>query len=303
MPGKPVMVGVDGSPESVKAAAFAWRLAAAARAECRLLHAVPDAWLADYPGLPAPSRDVLDDVLEASRQRITQSLSGAVPVAVGEKLDVRFGRAELVLRAAAERSRAQLVVLGGKHHTVLGRTFGGSTAHHLVRTLDRPLLVVGATVPAHRVLAAVDLSPAARPTLALARRVASLLDAELRVVHVVEPVRLPLTIGLVVDEDEVYRRSVEAFERMGHGVGERVVRRGEAVQTLAAEVTAWGADLLVMGSHGKGWVDRMLIGSVTERLLSLLPVSVLVVPTGTPQRVPRMKARAPAARRRRGVTV
>ena len=41
----------------------------------------------------------------------------------------------------------------------------------------------------------------------------------------------------------------------------------------------WGADLVVLGSHGKGWVDRMLLGSTTERLLSHLPTSMLVIPS------------------------
>jgi universal stress protein family protein len=35
---------------------------------------------------------------------------------------------------------------------------------------------------------------------------------------------------------------------------------------------------VVVGSHGKGWVERLLIGSVTERLLNQLPSSLLVVP-------------------------
>jgi hypothetical protein len=34
-----------------------------------------------------------------------------------------------------------------------------------------------------------------------------------------------------------------------------------------------------MGSHGKGWIDRLLLGSVTERALNELPTSLLVVPT------------------------
>ena len=51
-------------------------------------------------------------------------------------------------------------------------------------------------------------------------------------------------------------------------------------ETIAQEATNWNADLIVVGSHGKGWVDRLLMGSTTERLLTFLPASVLVVPTG-----------------------
>jgi nucleotide-binding universal stress UspA family protein len=60
---------------------------------------------------------------------------------------------------------------------------------------------------------------------------------------------------------------------------ERLVRYGGAVETILREALDWRADLLVVGSHGKGWAERLLVGSVTERLLNHLPTSLLVVPT------------------------
>jgi nucleotide-binding universal stress UspA family protein len=303
MRGKPVIVAVDGSRESAQAAAWAWRFADAARASCRPLHVVPDVWLTDQVFVPAmPSRTLLDEVVDGARHRLAAALREWVPAAALEALDVRVGRPETVLRDVARETGAQLVVLGGKHHTALGRALGGSTAQHLVRTVDVPLVVVTGTAPPRRVLAALDLSPAARPTVTLARRVARLFGAALRLLHVVEPARLPLTIPFAVDEDDVYRRSVAAFERLGVGAGEpageRVTRRGPAADSIAADAKAWGADLIVVGSHGKGWADRLLIGSVTERLLALLPATVLVVPTARPApRGPVLRPRAPARRR------
>ena len=60
---------------------------------------------------------------------------------------------------------------------------------------------------------------------------------------------------------------------------EKFVRYGMPVDLIKQEAAAWAADLVVVGSHGKDWVDRLLIGSVTERLLNNLPTSLLVVPT------------------------
>ena len=56
------------------------------------------------------------------------------------------------------------------------------------------------------------------------------------------------------------------------------MRRGTAADAITAEVADRHAEVVVFGSHGKGWVDRMLIGSVTERVLSALPCSMLIVP-------------------------
>ena len=303
MRGKPVLVGVDGSNESAQAAAWGWRYAETVRAPYRLLHVVPDVWLTDQVFVPTmPSGTLLDEVVDGSRHRLVAALRDAVPEAALAGLDVRVGRPETVLRDVARETGAQLVVLGGKHHTALGRALGGSTAQHLVRTVDTPLAVVATAALPRRVLAALDRAPAARPTVALARRLARALSAELRLLHVVEPARLPLTIPFDVDEDDVYRRSVAAFERLGAGsgepAGERVTRRGPAADTIAAEARAWGADVVVVGSHGKGWADRLLIGSVAERLLALLPAAVLVVPTARPApRRPVLRPRAPARRR------
>ena len=59
---------------------------------------------------------------------------------------------------------------------------------------------------------------------------------------------------------------------------EKFVRHGMVVDTLLREATDWKADVLVVGSHGKGWAQRVLLGSVTERLINQLPASLLVAP-------------------------
>jgi nucleotide-binding universal stress UspA family protein len=69
----------------------------------------------------------------------------------------------------------------------------------------------------------------------------------------------------------------------------KVLRYGTPVESIMLEAADWEADVVVVGSHGKGWVDRVLIGSVTERLLNRLPTSVLVVPVYA-----RVKEQAPA---------
>ncbi|HEY6061275.1 MAG TPA: universal stress protein, partial [Gemmatimonadales bacterium] len=57
----------------------------------------------------------------------------------------------------------------------------------------------------------------------------------------------------------------------------RIIRHSAADAGIAAEATAWQADMVVVGSHGKGVVERMLVGSVTERLLGHLPAALLLV--------------------------
>jgi nucleotide-binding universal stress UspA family protein len=78
---------------------------------------------------------------------------------------------------------------------------------------------------------------------------------------------------------------------------QKLVRHGLVVDTLQREAADWQADVLVVGSHGKGWAQRILLGSVTERLINQLPTSLLVAPVGVAsqalhRRVKRTSARA-----------
>ena len=296
---KPIVAGVDGSPESLRAAALAWRIAEAGGAKCYFVFAAPEPWPGGVEPLHYPPR-IYDQLVADVRRLLDDGLGGEIPAAGREALVVRSGRPGVVLADVAKERGAELVVVGGRHHGALMRSLGGSTAHYLVRTLDTPVLVVGPGArPMRRVLVAADLSEAARPALAAARRYADVLGAQLRGLHVVEPAKYPLVVPLLFDEAEYERRCRKAFERLAPPP-DHVVRQGIAVDVIAEEAARWEADLIVVGSHGKGWAHRMLIGSSTERLLNLLPASLLVVPVLRPARRRPVRARRARTGRARG---
>jgi universal stress protein A len=147
-----------------------------------------------------------------------------------------------------------------------------------------------------QVVAAVDLSDAATPTARAAARFAEMFGAALHLLHVVEPLPIIPDTPLRFNDDEVYDHSLEHLERyvwnkIDYPGVTTSMRRGTAADTIAQEVAEREAQLVVVGSHGKGWVDRILIGSITERVLSALPCTILVVPVAGPTspRRPRTK--------------
>ncbi len=304
---KPIVAGVDPSPEGARAAHVAEQLAQAAGTDCYLVHAVRDPWTeASLAQIPMDIAELNRMVLDGAETRMRQALAGRISARTLDRLAIRFGPAPMMLDEALDERDAELLVLGGKHHSAIGRWLGGSTVHHAVRRVGVPLFVTGPSEgPVRRILAAVDLSTAARPTIAAAERFAELFDAELRAIHVVEPTPVFGELPPSLTEDEVERRSEEDLERsvwplLTRPGTDHLIRRGPGADTLAAAATEWGADLLVVGSHGRGWVDRALIGSVTERLLNRLPAAMLVVPVSAPARKSpaRTPARAPATRPR-----
>jgi nucleotide-binding universal stress UspA family protein len=119
----------------------------------------------------------------------------------------------------------------------------------------------------------------------------------LRFVHVVAP--LPLVPAIPNDSGSGdYERLTEDFleqsiwPQISAPAGDRVVRRGAVHQGLVQEVASWSADLLVVGSHGRGRIDRVLLGSVTQDLLGSIPTSLLVVPPGAAARLVTADGRA-----------
>jgi len=282
----PIVVGVDDSPAAVGAAALAERIAKLAAVRCELIHAVRDAWAPLVAVNPDPRVAEMQLLQQAvARDRVRQVLKGTVSDRVLDTLKVRFGPAAVVLRQVVEESRPGLLVLGGKHHTALERWLGGSTSLHVVRTSEVPVLIT-AREPAtpRRILVAADLSNAAGPTVRLAGRFARLVGAKLRMLTVFEP--LPDVPGIPpMDPTEYYALAQETLERdvwslVKTSEVEKLVRHGMVVDTLLREATEWQADVLVVGSHGKGWAQRVLLGSVTERLINHLPTSLLVAPVG-----------------------
>jgi nucleotide-binding universal stress UspA family protein len=155
----------------------------------------------------------------------------------------------------------------------------------MVRLSMVPVLVMkGAPIMLRRVLAAVDLSHAAGPTMREAERFAELENGRLRAIHVPESVMTMPEIAQFVDQPRFNAESAAVLERevwplLRLPKAERALRAGDAVSALSVETIEWKADLLVLGSHGRGWADRIRLGTVTERLLNQLPVSLLVVPT------------------------
>jgi nucleotide-binding universal stress UspA family protein len=285
---QPIVIGVDASPASAAAACAGWMLAQTADVPCQLVHAANNI----SPALQFAGTGVVTEALQlaamrGAREDVSASLRGLVPPAIIDGMVVSTGATPEVLDAVIREVDGALLVLGGKHHSRLGRWLGGSTVQQVVRTVTAPLLVTAGELRRHpRVLVAVDASYAAAPTARQAVAFARTLGCPLRALHVIDPppaiAELPRDWSREFIERDIWPMVPLVDES-------KVIREGVPFDTIVDEAAAWRADVIVVGSHGKGWVDRLLIGSVTEELLNNLPCGVLVVP------VPKVEARAPVA--------
>jgi nucleotide-binding universal stress UspA family protein len=171
------------------------------------------------------------------------------------------------------------------------RLFLGSVAEEVLRRAEVPVMVVperGGSGPFLHVLAPTDFSAVSRLALPVAAAVADLYGTRLSLLHVVEPMPLLVALAglatvndLLPDLRPEAERDLAALTRSGGPAFARAeghVVEGRAAEAITAFAAAHGADLLVMAKHGLHGVDRLLLGSVTERVVRTAPCAVLTLP-------------------------
>jgi nucleotide-binding universal stress UspA family protein len=100
-------------------------------------------------------------------------------------------------------------------------------------------------------------------------------------------VGVPLVTEPPVNYEDVVQPRIEEAERLLSRAaevlgstelrGETTLRRGDPRKEVVEEAEEWGADLIVLGSHGRTGIKRLLMGSVSESVMRHAPCSVEVV--------------------------
>lgn len=137
-----------------------------------------------------------------------------------------------------------------------------------------------------RILVGVDGSEPSMKAAQLAAEIAIRFGARVTLAYVVPRLLLPpdaygLTVADVEQEHRVFGEKLLAhalarLEESGVQV-DTVVLSGPPAEGLAELAQAIDVDLVAVGSRGRGAVARMLLGSVTDRLVHICPKPVLVV--------------------------
>jgi nucleotide-binding universal stress UspA family protein len=141
-----------------------------------------------------------------------------------------------------------------------------------------------------RILCPIDLSDFSRPALAHATALARLSEADVVVLHVFAAFMPPATLGtypawmLQVPEArdtiaQELRSMLEPYTTIGTPLRLHTAA-GDPAGEIVRHASELQADLIVMGTHGRGGFDRFTLGSVTEKVLRKAPCPVLTLPPG-----------------------
>jgi nucleotide-binding universal stress UspA family protein len=165
------------------------------------------------------------------------------------------------------------------------------TGYGIVMNALTALISAGGVMsPFKTIVVAVDFSQTTQDTIDAALDLAWLHQGHVHLVHVVpDPFRLPYTIEPTgVNWTDVLRQwTDEARARLEQLVTNRVTEAVGLTRTIvsgtpATEIVRYArdcsADVIVLGSHGHGLMERLVLGSVAERVIRHATCSVLIVP-------------------------
>jgi nucleotide-binding universal stress UspA family protein len=271
---KQVLVATDLSDHSDRAVERALQLAAARRAELDIVHVMEE-------GLPAEAQA---EVAATDENAIREKLA-ASPFAdqVKVTIDLVVGNAETDIVERAVMANADCIILG-LHDRLLAENLAieGTLAETVIGNSTLPVLLVRnePRSPYQTVVVGIDFSSLSHAAIEAAVLIAP--EATLHLVHAYEGdadqahMAEQKLKAFVSGESRVFERAaVQA------GLRELTVRtiaeQGDPREALKTQITSRGADLLVLGTHGRTGLARTLLGSVTTDLINARLCDVLVI--------------------------
>lgn len=280
---RPLLMPTDFEMASVRAFAYAVKLAGLTGARLEILHVIKTV---SDSGSFTPDRRHLNSLKTAALLELGRLTRVAGEARISADPSLRFGVPDACILEAVEQLHPEMIVMGTEGRTGWDRLRLGSTAETVVREATCPVLAVHgglagdaphhhARVKVERLLLATDFSACAEEARRALCVLAQRTNGSIRVVHVAadEPAMKPGTRkmnGLLEDL------------RRNHPEAEGLCLPGEPVETILRQAAQWRADVIAVGTQGRRGLSRLLLGSVAEGLLRRAGCPVLVVRRAAP---------------------
>ena len=288
MPLERIIATTDFTDVSNHAVEVCARLAAESSASVTLLHAydpVPLGPAVTYPATIWAGDDFALQMKTEAERLLENIRQTRLPDVDAEVAAIAAQNTSYGICDYAENHHADLVVVGTHGRTGVAHLMMGSVAERVVRHAPCSVLVVRsaaevATFPRH-ILVATDFSDLSKCALRDAARLGRAFDAKITVLHVFResPDSLPGNmVGYLslADVEGQLRGALDAIHKEhfeGRGGVDLVMSTAPAL-AIARYAQRHEVDLIVMGTHGRTGLRRMLIGSIAEKTTRIAPCAV-----------------------------
>ncbi len=294
-----VLAAVDSSSAAESVLQEALRIARWSKAKLHVLHVVDRLVVADLQtALRQPAETVRQNVLSNLRGDLEGILKKLGTQGVEVDLKVQEGHAAAGILETAGAIPADLLILGRSKPT--GSAVDSATLTlKCIRGGSSRVLVVreGHRGPFRTVVVGVDFSETSREALQEAVRLAKNEKAKLHVVHAFAPPWKVLHYRSPTPEaspafqrefkkalDQVFQGFVAPQEKdFGAPIERHLVENSRHAVGVLAKAKKLGADLIVVGTHGRSALFQLLLGSTAERIAREATASVLMIRPPAPR--------------------
>lgn len=276
-----ILTAIDGSETSLNALKQAFKLACTEKCWITVVSVVPP-----YEG--DLDLTAVGNVMKTMRKPCEDALAEAGKLAESERASIKTvcEEGEIFERIVdvAEADNCDLIVMGKRGMHPLGRAFVGSVTARVIGYSSKDILVVPEKVVVEwkNILFATDGSKysnaAAEKAIAFARSY----GGELKVISIVDvPTEYYAEAPKAVEDltrkakgfvDDVKKKAETYGIKASTFIGE-----GETYQVITDFAKKENADVIILGSHGRTGIRRLLMGSVTEKVIGYAPCPVLIV--------------------------
>jgi universal stress protein E len=269
-PWRNLLVCTDGSAEGRHAVSQTLALAGACGGQAYVLGVIEI-----VPEFEAVAPDLRAQLEKGVREEMAAIEAEAA--GVGAAVETLVSQSQLpyaAILAEAEKIRADVIVMGRSGRTGLSRLLMGSVTARVIGHSPINVLVVplGASLSFARLLVASDGSPAS----------AAAWEAALTLARSSGEVQLFALCaareeGEIIEAQEIIHRLLQAANREGISLTGLSPQGQQPDDAIVQAALRNQVDLIVLGSHGRTGFQRLLMGSVAERVIGQAPCPVLVV--------------------------
>jgi len=275
-----ILVAVDFSKESEVVLLNAMEVAKTFNSKVSLMYVLPD-------GLNNKNAEKL--LKEAAENKLAQSVSLLKEAGVDvDDFILEFGVVLDKVIKAADRIKANLILVGAGDKAENEIFKLGTTAEKIVRKSKQPVWVVkeNKKLVINKILCPVDFSKESKRALKNAITFAHRFDAELIVLSICKSVysdSLLIKLNMSIEDEKCRVSHNQEMDEFLEGFNfsnlnwKKIVKGGEPYLEILDVSDDENVDLIIMGTTGKSMLSRILMGSVTEKVIREVPCSFITM--------------------------